>query len=185
MPAVGPALDAIADLVGRTDPSDDDAVTDALFAVSSAMVDAVVLGLDADPDPGEAGQATGPLLARGQGVSPGGAAGLGLDNGGGGSVREQVSAEVAGGACDVMQPSSQATFFAVADELARSEVVIMAVYADTAAPFPLEAVMLDGVSERTASLLSIDTNAIETIGERLSNQVVALRATAESFSSAG
>jgi len=74
VPAVGPALDAIADLVGRTDPSDDDAVTDALFAVSSAMVDAVVLGLDADP--GEAGQATGPLLARGQGVSPGVAAGL-------------------------------------------------------------------------------------------------------------
>lgn len=74
MPAVGPALEAIADLVGRTDPSDDEAVTDALFAVSSAMVDAVVLGLDADPD--EAGRATGPLLARGQGVSPGVAAGL-------------------------------------------------------------------------------------------------------------
>ncbi|MCA3150022.1 MAG: hypothetical protein ING77_02440 [Rhodocyclaceae bacterium] len=45
--------------------------------------------------------------------------------------------------------------------------------------------MLDCVSERTASLLSIDADVIETIGERLSNQVVALRATAESFSSAG
>ena len=74
MPAVGPALEAIADLVGRTDPSDDDAVSDALFAVSSAMVDAVVLGLDVAPH--AVGSATGPVLARGQGVSPGTGAGL-------------------------------------------------------------------------------------------------------------
>ena len=74
MPAVGPALEAIADLVGRTDPSDDDALSDALFAVSSAMVEAVVLGLDVEP--GDTGPAAGPLLARGQGVSPGVASGI-------------------------------------------------------------------------------------------------------------
>ena len=74
MPAVGPALEAIADLVGRTDPSDDDAVSDALFAVSSAMVDAVVLGLDVAPH--AVGPATGPVLARGQGVSPGTGSGI-------------------------------------------------------------------------------------------------------------
>jgi hypothetical protein len=45
--------------------------------------------------------------------------------------------------------------------------------------------MLDGVSGRTAALLSLDADVIDTIGERLSNQVLALRATAESFSSAG
>ncbi|MCA3105795.1 MAG: HDOD domain-containing protein [Rhodocyclaceae bacterium] len=101
------------------------------------------------------------------------------------SLPDEITGAVAEREVDVIEPDSLSAILAVADELARSEVVMSAVYADTAAPFPLEAVMLDCVSDRTASLLSIDADVIETIGERLSNQVVALRATAESFSSAG
>jgi hypothetical protein len=42
--------------------------------------------------------------------------------------------------------------------------------------------MIAGVSPRTAALLSIDDDMLETIGERLSNQVAMMRATADSFS---
>ncbi|MFM7063098.1 MAG: PEP-utilizing enzyme, partial [Actinomycetes bacterium] len=71
---MGPGQEAIEDLVGQTDQSDPDAVADALFAISSAMVDAVVLGLDTLPDDPDGD--LGPVLVRGLGVSPGVAAGL-------------------------------------------------------------------------------------------------------------
>ena len=101
------------------------------------------------------------------------------------SLPEEITAAVAEREYDMIEPDSLSAILAVADELARSEVVMGAVYADVKAPFPLDSIMLDGVSERMASLLSIDAGTIESIGERLSNQVVALRATAESFSSGG
>lgn len=101
------------------------------------------------------------------------------------SLPEEITSAVAEREYDMIEPDSLSAILAVADELARSEVVMAAVYADVKAPFPLDAIMLDGVSERMASLLSIDAETIESIGERLSNQVVALRATAESFSGGG
>lgn len=101
------------------------------------------------------------------------------------SLPEEITAAVAEREYDMIEPDSLSAILAVADELARSEVVMGAVYADVKAPFPLDSIMLDGVSDRIASLLSIDAGTIESIGERLSNQVVALRATAESFSSGG
>jgi len=98
------------------------------------------------------------------------------------SLPEDIIAAVAERDFDSIEPDSLSAILAVADELARSEAVMGAVYADVDAPFPLDAIMLDGVSSRTASLLSLDADVLETIGERLSNQVMALRATAESFS---
>lgn len=100
------------------------------------------------------------------------------------SLPDEIIAAVAERDFDLIEPDSLAAILAVADELARSEVVMAAVYSEVEPPFPLDAIMLDGVSERTASLLSLDAGVIETVGERLSNQVMALRATAESFSKA-
>ena len=101
------------------------------------------------------------------------------------SLPEEITAAVAERDFDCIEPDSLSAILAVADELARSEVVMGAVYRDVDAPFLLDAVMLEGVSERTAALLSIDPDVIESVGERLSNQVVALRATAEAFSRTG
>jgi HD-like signal output (HDOD) protein len=101
------------------------------------------------------------------------------------SLPEDITAAVAEREFDLIEPDSLSAILAVADELARSEVVMGAVYAGVASPFPLEAIMLDGVAPRTAALLSIDPDVIATIGERLSNQVIALRATAETFSREG
>ena len=101
------------------------------------------------------------------------------------SLPDEIIGAVGDREFHMIEPDSLAAILAVADELARSEVVMGAVYAEVAPPFPLDAVMLDGVSGRTAALLSIDPDMIDTIGERLSTQVLALRATAEAFSSAG
>jgi len=101
------------------------------------------------------------------------------------SLPDEITAAVAERDFDCIEPDSLSAILAVADELARSEVVMGAVYRDVDAPFPLYAVMLEGVSKRTASLLSIDADVIESVGERLANQVVALRATAEAFSRTG
>jgi HD-like signal output (HDOD) protein len=100
------------------------------------------------------------------------------------SLPDEIIAAVAEREIDLIEPDSLSAILAVADELARSEVVMAAVYSDEKPPFPLDAIMLECVSERTASLLSLDADVIETIGERLSNQVLALRATAEAFSTA-
>jgi HD-like signal output (HDOD) protein len=98
------------------------------------------------------------------------------------SLPEDIISAVAERDFDSIEPDSLSAILAVADELARSEAVMGAVYADVDPPFPLDAIMLEGVSERTGSLLSLDADVYESIGERLSNQVMALRATAESFS---
>lgn len=98
------------------------------------------------------------------------------------SLPEDIIAAVAERDFDNIEPGSLSAILAVADELARSEAVMSAVYADVEPPFPLAPVMLERVSPRTASLLSIDADMLETIGERLSSQVAMMRATAESFS---
>jgi HD-like signal output (HDOD) protein len=98
------------------------------------------------------------------------------------SLPEDIIAAVAERDIDSIEPGSLSAILLVADELARSEVVMKAVYADETPPFPLDPVMIAGVSPRTAALLSIDDDMLETIGERLSNQVAMMRATADSFS---
>lgn len=101
------------------------------------------------------------------------------------SLPEEIIGAVAEREHDMIEPDSLSAILAVADELARCQVVLGAVYADAEPPFPLDAIVLDAVSERTASLISLDPDTIADIGERLSSQVMALRATAESFSRAG
>jgi HD-like signal output (HDOD) protein len=101
------------------------------------------------------------------------------------SLPEDIVGAVAERDPDMIEPDSLSAILAVADELARSGTVLGAVYAEQASPFPLDSVVLEEVSARTLSLISLDEDALDTIAERLSNQVVALRATAETFSKAG
>jgi len=100
------------------------------------------------------------------------------------SLPEEIVGAVAERDPDLIEPDSLPAILAVADELARSRLVLGAVYSDNDANFPLDCVILDGVAPRIADLVSLDAEALDAICERLSNQVAAMRATAESFAHA-
>lgn len=100
------------------------------------------------------------------------------------SLPEDIVGAVAERDPDLIEPDSLPAILAVADELARSRLVLGAVYSDNDAHFPLDCVILDGIAARTADLVSLDADALDAICERLSNQVAAMRATAESFAHA-
>jgi len=101
------------------------------------------------------------------------------------SLPDEIVNAVAERDPDMIEPDSLAAILAVADGLARTGTVLGAVYAEVESPFPLDAVVLEEVPARIAGLISLDADTLAGICERLSDQVVALRATAEAFSKAG
>ncbi|MBC7778680.1 MAG: HDOD domain-containing protein [Proteobacteria bacterium] len=97
------------------------------------------------------------------------------------SLPDEIVLAVAERDPDLMERDSLSAILALADEIARSGVVLGAVYSEVQSPFALDSVVLEDLSARSVSLISLDAEEIGAIGERLSTQVVALRATAEAF----
>jgi HD-like signal output (HDOD) protein len=100
------------------------------------------------------------------------------------SLPEDIVSAVAERDPDAMEVDSLPAILCVADDLARSGSVLGAVYADADSPFPLDSVVLEDISARKLDLLSIDEDTIMGLAERLSNQVMAMRATAQTFAQA-
>ncbi len=97
------------------------------------------------------------------------------------SLPDEIIVAVAERDPEALEPDSLPAILAVADDLARTSAVLGAVYADVESPLPLGSVMLEEISPRRAGLVSLDEDALMTLAERLSGQVLAMRATAQTF----